>query len=277
MVNNGMLVPITILMIVISSRSMETQSKKKVLLLVAILATFQMLMLSTSTVLPAQASAIIFNKSNFHDPLKIDNKYFPLKPGTTTIYNGTDEDGEPTRDEFSVTNDTKVILGITTRVVQDNAYVKGDLEESTDDWFAQDDDGNVWYMGEFTTELPSKSHEGSWEAGVKGAKAGIIMEAQPKVGDKYMQEQAKGEAEDGATVLSINEKVCVPYGCFSDVLKTEDFNLLEPEILENKFYAPDIGNIKTVLVKGGSAEETLVQINGEEPQQQRDNNLTSVE
>ena len=95
------------------------------------------------------------------------------------IYNGTDEDGEPTSDEFLVTNDTKVILSITTRVVQDNAYVKGDLEESTDDWFAQDDDGNVWYMGEFTTELPSKSHKGSWEAGIKGAKAKIIMEAQP--------------------------------------------------------------------------------------------------
>ncbi|MDQ5870337.1 MAG: hypothetical protein M3530_11515 [Thermoproteota archaeon] len=241
---------------------MEIQSKKKVLPLVAILGIFLMLMLSTSMALPAQASAITFNKSNFHDPLKIDNKYFPLKPGATMIYNGTDEDGEPTRDEFSVTNDTKVILGITTRVVHDNAYVKSDLEETTDDWFAQDNDGNVWYMGEFTTELPSKSHKGSWEAGVKGAKAGIIMEAQPKVGDKYQQEVAKGEAEDGATVLSLNEKVCVPYGCFSNVLKTEDFNLLELDLLENKFYAPGIGNIKTVMVKGGSEVETLIQING---------------
>ena len=221
-----------------------------------------MLMLSTLVTLRVQAQIVTFNKSNFHDPLKIDNKYFPLKPGTTMIYNGTDEDGEPTRDEFSVTNDTKVILGITTRIVHDNAYVKGDLEESTDDWFAQDDDGNVWYMGEFTTELPSKSHKGSWEAGVKGAKAGIIMEAKPMVGDKYQQEVAKGEAEDAATVLSLNEKVCVPYGCFSNVLKTEDFNLLELDLLENKFYAPGIGNIKTVMVKGGSEVETLMQING---------------
>lgn len=242
---------------------MKTESNKA-LLLIAITAALAMLMLSTSMPLPVQASAITFtfSKSNFQDPLKIDNKYFPLKPWTTMIYNGTDEDGEPTRDEFSVTNDTKVILGITTRVVHDNAYVKGDLEESTDDWFAQDDDGNVGYMGEFTTELPSKSHKGSWEAGVKGAQAGIIMETQPKVGDKYQQEVAKGEAEDGATVLSLNEKVCVPYGCFSNVLKTEDFNLLELDILENKFYAPGIGNIKTVLVKGGSEVETLMQING---------------
>ena len=152
-------------------------------------------MLFTSMTLPVQASTVTFNKSNFYDPLKIDNKYFPLKPGTTTIYKGTDEDGEPTRDEFSVTNDTKVILGITTRVVHDNAYVKGDLEEFTDDWSAQDDDGNVWYMEDFTTVLPSKSRKGSREAGVKGAQAGIIKEAQPKVGDKYRQEEAKGEAE----------------------------------------------------------------------------------
>jgi hypothetical protein len=241
---------------------METQSKKKLLPPVAILVTLLMMMLSTSMQLPVQAAANTFNKSNFHDPLKINNKYFPLKPGTTTIYNGTDEDGQPTRAEFSVTNDTKVIAGVTTRVVHDNAYVKGDLEETTDDWFAQDDDGNVWYMGEFTTELPSKNHEGSWEAGVKGAQAGIIVEAQPKVGDKYQQEVAKGEAEDGASVLSVNEKVCVPYGCFSDVLKTEDFNLLEPDLLENKFYAPGIGNIKTVMVKGGSEVETLIEING---------------
>jgi hypothetical protein len=240
---------------------MKTDSNKAGLL-IAIAVALAVLALSTLVTLRVQAQIVTFNMSNFHDPLKIDNKYFPLKPGNTMIYNGTDEDGEPTSDEFSVTNDTKVILGIATRVVQDNAYVKGDLEESTDDWFAQDDDGNVWYMGEFTTELPSKSHKGSWEAGVKGAKAGIIMEAQPEVGDKYQQEVAKGEAEDGASILSVNDRVCVPYGCYSDVLKTEDFNLLEPEILENKFYAPSIGNIKTVMVKGGSEVETLVQING---------------
>jgi hypothetical protein len=240
---------------------METKTKN-VLLLVAIPAAFLILIVSASMALATQGATIEFSKSNFHDSLKIDNKYFPLKAGTTFMYNGTDDEGEPTRDEFFVTNDTKVISGITTRVVHDNAYVNGELEESTDDWFAQDDDGNVWYFGEFTTELPSESHKGSWEAGVKGAKAGIIMEAEPKVGDKYQQEVAKGEAEDGATILSLDEEVCVPYGCFSNVLKTEDFNLLEPDILENKFYAQGIGNIKTVHVKGESGEETLVQING---------------
>lgn len=114
-----------------------------------------------------QAAIPSFNKSNFHNPLKIDNKYFPLKAGTILIFKGT-SDGEPTRDVFTVTKKVKVILGITTRVVHDNAYVNGELEESTDDWFAQDDKGNVWYFGEFTTDLTTGSHEGSWQAGMKG-------------------------------------------------------------------------------------------------------------
>jgi len=238
----------------------ESQTNN-ILLLVAIPALFLMLMLSATIALPVQAAIPSFNKSNFHNSLKIDNKYFPLKPGTTFVYKGT-SDGEPTRDVFTVTNKVKVILGINTRVVHDDAFVNGEHEESTDDWFAQDDKGTVWYFGEFTTDLTTGSHEGSWQAGVKGAKPGIIMLAQPKVGDTYQQERAKGVAEDRATVLSLNEKVCVPYGCFSNVLKTEDLNPFEPDILENKFYAQGIGYIKAVQVKGGSGEEHLVQIKG---------------
>jgi hypothetical protein len=242
---------------------METQSKKNVLPLVATLVTLLMMMLLTSTPLPVQASAITFNKSNFQDPLKIDNKYFPLKPGTIMIYNGTDEDSKSTSDIFTVTNDTKEIQGITTRVVNDSAFVEGDLVEPTADWYAQDDSGNVWYMGEFTTDLTNKKnpHEGSWEAGVKGARAGIIMLAEPKVDDTYEQEFAKGEAEDKGTVLGLNENVSVPYGSFSNVLKTKDFSTLEPDIEENKYYAQNIGEVKELIVKGGSEEMTLVQIN----------------
>lgn len=243
---------------------METQSKKKVLPLVAILVTFSALVLVSFVGLPVLAQTIAFDKSNFHDPLKIDNKYFPLKTGTIMIYNGTDEDGKSTSDIFTVTNDTKQIQGITTRVVNDSAFVEGDLVEPTADWYAQDDSGNVWYMGEFTTDLTNKKnpHEGSWEAGVKGARAGIIMLAEPKVGDTYEQEFAKGEAEDKGTVLSLNENVSVPYGTFSKVLKTKDFSKLEPDIVENKYYAQNIGEIKELIVKGGSEEMTLIQING---------------
>jgi hypothetical protein len=240
---------------------MEDLTKKSILVLtIPTGVTMIMIVSLTSLPLPTQALVPSFDKSNFHNPLNIDNGYFPLTPGTIFIYNGTGEEGEPTRNVFTVTNNTKEILGITTRVVHDEAYVESELEESTDDWFAQDDDGNVWYMGEFTTEFPDESHDGSWEAGVQEAKAGVVMLAQPEVGDKYQQEDAKGEAEDGATVLSLNEKVCVPYGCFSNVLKTEDFNRLEPEILENKFYAQDVGNIQAMQVKGGPEKESLVEI-----------------
>jgi hypothetical protein len=256
-----LLVPITLLITVICPLGMETQTSRAVLL-IAIPATLLMLMLALPTflALPAQGATITFSKSNFHNPLNIDNKYFPLKPGTTFIYKGTQE-GDPTRDTIAVTNNVKVIDGVTTRVTHDTLYVKGVLSEFTDDWYAQDDSGNVWYMGEFTTDLSnSGSHEGSWQAGVKGAKAGIIMEAQPKIGDTYQQEFAKGVAEDKATVLSLNEKVCVPYGCFSNVLKTKDFSPLEPSIVENKFYAQNTGDIREVSVQGESDESNLAQI-----------------
>ena len=240
---------------------METLTKKKKYVFISMSATLVTMMIWSSLILPAQSAVMEFNIMNFHDPLKIDNKYFPLEPGTTMIYNGTSEDGEPFKNVFVVTNETKVILGINTRIVHDDAYVNGEHEEKTDDWFAQDDDGNVWYMGEYTTDLTEgSSHEGSWEAGKNGANAGIIMEAQPKVGDKYDQEVAKDVAEDKATILSTNEKVCVAYGCFSNVIKTEDINPLEPEIVENKYYASNIGEIKAEMVKGGSEVETLIQI-----------------
>ena len=236
----------------------------KMALMVAIPATFLTLMSVSFIGFPVQAQTIAFDKSNFHDPLKIDNKYFPLKPGTIMIYNGTDEDGKSLRDVFIVTNETKDIAGISTRVVNDSVFTEGKLSEPTDDWYAQDDDGNVWYMGEYTTDLTNKKnlHEGSWEAGVKGARAGIIMLADPKVGQTYEQEFAKGEAEDSGTVLSLNENVSVPYGSFSNVVKTKDFSTLEPDIVENKYYAQNIGEIKELIVKGGSEEMTLVQING---------------
>lgn len=211
----------------------------------------------------AQAQTPTFDTSNFSNPLEINNKYFPLKPGTTMIYEGK-SDGDPTRDVFVVTNDTKEIMGITTRVVHDDAYVDEEHEETTNDWFAQDDQGNVWYMGEYTTDLTTKKnpHEGSWEAGVKGAKAGIIMLAEPKADDTYNQEFLKGVAEDKGTILSLDEKITVPYGTFSNVIKTKDTTPLEPNIVENKYYAPNIGEVKAISVEGESDESALVQING---------------
>jgi hypothetical protein len=111
-------------------------------------------------------------------------------------------------------------------------------------------------MGEFTTDLSNKkSHEGSWEAAVKGAKAWHNHGAVPKVGDTYNQEFSKGIAEDKGNVLSLNEKVSVPYGSFSNILKTKDFSPLEPKIVETKYYAQNIGEIKALNVKGEPEEE----------------------
>jgi hypothetical protein len=202
----------------------------------------------------ANTNGIKFDKKNFSNSLNIDNKYFPLKPGTTFTYQGTKE-GEQAGDKFIVTDRTKDVNGITARVIRDNAYENGKLTEFTDDWFAQDDDGNVWYMGEFTTEVETGSNEGSWEAGVNGGKPGIFMEANPKVGDNYQQEFAKGIAEDRAEIVSITDSVCVPYGCFTNVLETKETTPIEPTVEEHKFFAAGVGDIKEQLVSGG--EEIL--------------------
>jgi hypothetical protein len=192
----------------------------------------------------------------------IDNPYFPLVPGTTFIYAGS-QDGVPVRDEFTVTNETKQILGVTTTVIRDRAFLNGELVEETLDWFAQDKAGNVWYFGEDSKELENGvvvSTEGSWEAGVKGARPGIVMEARPRVGDSYRQEFAKRVAEDRATVLSLRQRVEVPYGSFDKCLKTRDFTPLEPDVVEHKFYCAGVGFTRSVMVKGGNETLELVQI-----------------
>ncbi len=210
-----------------------------------------------------QAAGSTFDKANFHHPLDITNPYMPLESGTTFVYDGTNDRRKPTHEEFVVTNQIKTILGVDTRVIHDTNWEAGRVVEDTYDWFAQDDMGNVWYLGEFSTQYKNGKvigHEGSWEAGVNGAQQGIVMETHPKVGDTYQQELAPGIAEDTATVLSLTESVCVPYGCFSHVLKTKEFSPLEPGVSEHKYYAPSVGQIKTVTVEGGSEESHLVAI-----------------
>jgi hypothetical protein len=238
---------------------MRTEFKN--ILLIVIPITFLAIMSISFIGFRVQAQTPTFDKSNFHDPLKIDNKYFSFKPGTIMIYNGTDEEGKPDRDVITVTNETKEIQGIPTRAVNDTEWVNGKRVETTNDWYAQDDKGNVWYMGEFTTDFTNKKnpHEGSWQAGVNGGKGGIIMMAEPKVGVTYDQELAKGIAEDKATVISLNNNLTVPYGSFSNVLKTKEFSTLEPDVSENKYYAANVGDLKE-KTKGSKEGIELVQI-----------------
>jgi hypothetical protein len=193
----------------------------------------------------------------------IDNEYFPLTPGTTFIYRG-ESDGVATREEVYVTYETKVILGVTCTVVHAQDFEEKVLVEDTFDWYAQDVDGNVWYFGEDTKELDENgnviSTEGSWEAGVDGAEPGIIMEANPQVGDRYHQEFYRGVAEDQAKVLELDASICVRYGCFDNVLVTKEWTRLEPGVVENKYYAPGVGFIYGVMVKGGDEFTELVRV-----------------
>jgi hypothetical protein len=193
----------------------------------------------------------------------IDNPFFPLVPNTTYVYVGTTE-GSTARDEFAVTDRTKVILGVRCREVRDRAYLDGVLAEDTLDWFAQDKDGNVWYFGEDTKELDANgnviSTEGSWQAGVNGAQPGIIMEADPRVGDTYRQEFLKGVAEDMATNLALNKTVNVPFGSFKDCLETEEFTPLEPGTIDHKIYAGGVGLVQSVALRGGRERLELVTI-----------------
>ena len=134
----------------------------------------------------------------------------------------------------------KIANGITARVVRDTVTLDGEIIEDTLDWYAQDKDGTVWYLGEDTAEFEDgkiTTREGSFEAGVDGAQAGVIMPASPEVGMAYRQEYYEGEAEDNGEVLALGQQASVPAGEYDDLLKTADTTPLEPDVLEHKYYA----------------------------------------
>jgi hypothetical protein len=187
---------------------------------------------------------------------RIDNPYWPMAPGSKWTYREDEQ-----RVDVTVTERTKEILGITATVVHDVVTEDGVLVEDTYDWYAQDKDGNIWYLGEDTKEYENgkvKSTEGSWEAGVDGAEAGILLPGEPEVGMRYRQEYYEGEAEDAGEVLSLDEKVDVPFGSFDAVLMTKDMTPLEPDVLEHKFYAKGVGPVLVLAISGGSGREELL-------------------
>ena len=192
----------------------------------------------------------------------IDNPYLPFVPGTRMVYRERGDDG-PGRIVVTVTRRTKTVQGVETVVVRDRAFIAGELVEDTRDWYAQDRRGNVWYFGENTKEYEDGkvvSTDGSWRAGRDGARAGIVMLADPRVGDSYYQEYAPGEALDQATVLRLDGSRTVPYGSFDHLLVTQDFTELEPGVVERKFYAPGVGVVLEKLVRGGRERVVLVKV-----------------
>jgi hypothetical protein len=197
----------------------------------------------------------------------VNNPYFNLEPGRTLHFLNTIIEGADTTYEnidVTMTSDTRVVMGVTCVVVRDVVTVNGDTLEDTYDWHAQNMDGDVWYFGEDTRAWENGQWitEGSWEAGVDGALPGIVMWGDPDqhLGEAYYQEFYEDEAMDQAEVLSVDDTVTVAYGFFDTCVKTRDWTELEPGVEENKFYAPDIGVVLTVMTQGGNSREELVGI-----------------
>jgi hypothetical protein len=209
-------------------------------------------------VAPASAATGNVNPKDFVS--KIDNPYLPFLPGTVFNYSG-EVDGAPSTDTETVTDQHKMAEGVSAVVVHDEVAVRQKVIEKTDDFYAQDKKGNVWYMGEDSFELQHGKFvraDDSWLAGVDGAKAGIIMEADPQVGDTYQQENA-ANAQDMAKVLSLDESVTVPYGSFDHVLKTEETSPIDPQV-EDKYYARGVGELKEAVVRNGDEHYELVSV-----------------
>jgi hypothetical protein len=195
----------------------------------------------------------------------IDNPYFPLPVGRTLVYQGV-KDGQSQVDTVTVTNQTKLVAeGIRARVVTDVATHDGAKLEETSDWYAQDDQGNVWYVGEDTKHfLPNGKVDtsGSWEAGVHDAEPGMVMEANPQIPDAYRQEFLSNQAEDTAWVVERGGSVTVPYATLKNALTTLEATRLEPDAYDQKIYAPGIGIVREQALTGAPEFAELVSVSG---------------
>ncbi len=211
---------------------------------------------------PAERTALIDpgDGGNYHpklDPANfvavIDNPYLPLEPGASWVYEGT-VDNQRQRIEVTVRPERKTIMGIRATVVQDTVSgADGKPKEVTSDWFAQDTSGNVWYLGEDSKDVENgkvTSTKGSWIAGVHGAEPGITMLAAPSQGKAYRQEFFRGEAEDMAKVVSLGASARVAAGSYEKLVVTREWTPLEPKNVEDKFYAPGVGNVLVVFTSG---------------------------
>jgi len=203
----------------------------------------------------------IINPSDFSHI--INNRYLTFTPKTKYVYEGEVEEGIE-RTEVYVTEEEKEVMGVKTTVVWDRVWLNGSLIEDTKDWYAQDKDGNVWYFGEESKEIvlgEVVSTEGSWETGVDGAKPGIVMKANPKIGEVYYQEYYKGFAEDKAEIISLNEKITTPIGTFDNCLQTKDWNPLEPGGDEEyKYYCPKIAGVASEVGIESGEQVKLIEL-----------------
>lgn len=192
----------------------------------------------------------------------ITNPYFKAEMGRVWVYEGQNDEGETERIQVEVIPEDKMVMGVAVTTLRDRVWEDGELVEDTHDWFAQDLEGNVWYFGEAVDNYEDGElvdHEGSWEAGVDGAKPGIQMKANPQVGDAYRQEFLKGEAEDMGEVLSLSETMTTPAGTFENCIKIKDWTPLEPDVVEHKIYCQEVGNVVSEVKAAGEEGSVLLQ------------------
>jgi hypothetical protein len=210
--------------------------------------------------LPHGSDPVTLDPADF--TTRIDHPYWPMRPGTVWRY--VESDGEDTqRVTVRVTRRTRTIAGIRARVVHDVVHEGGEVVEDTRDWFAQDSGGTLWYLGEHTEEYEGGelvSTEGSWEHGVDGAQAGVILPARPRAGCAFREEFKAGEAVDRARILSRTESMDTPTGLHRHLLHTANLNPLEPGLLENKFYARGVGPVLEVDLSPGWSRGELVRV-----------------
>ncbi len=204
----------------------------------------------------------------FTNSTTITNPYYGPPSGTTYIYTAG-EVGEEPEEEIRIDRRTatKVVMGVTCIIQHDVVLLDGIIIEDTDDWLAQDDDGNIWYFGEAVLNYDEEGNfldsDGAWEAGVDGALPGYWLPINPTVGQTYYQEFYEDEAEDQAEVISINETVTIGLGTYNNCLVTKDINPFENGVYELKYYAPGIGLIleeqyeNEVLVEVGELVEIV--------------------
>jgi hypothetical protein len=192
---------------------------------------------------------------------QIDNPYWPMPVGARWEVRVTNPEGELLHEVITVENRTKLIAdGVTARVVHDVVYDHGKPSEITDDWYAQDTDGNIWYFGEDTASIENGKRDtsGSFEAGRDGADAGVAMPAHPTVGLTYREEHYAGHAEDRSEVLAIDQQVEAPAGHFTGAILTDDTSPIEPTVSEYKLYAMGVGPVVAVSVSGEAEREDLL-------------------
>jgi hypothetical protein len=231
-----------------------------VLLISSISASFQPIKAQSSITLAPCPS---FDSSKFSESTKITNPHLPMTPGTVSVYPGV-MNGNPQVSIVNITHQTRMIDSVMTIVVNDTVKENGKEVETTLDYYAQDNSGNVWYMGEDALQIKNGKvigNSGSWLGGVSGAQPGFIMEAHPKVGDFYCQESSPGVAQDQAKVISVSSSVCVPWVCANNhVLLTEETSPLDPGAVEDKWYVRNIGNAMAKDVAGGQDETQLAAV-----------------